>query len=55
MQASYRRTVQPDHAAQHEHLDRHLAAGVLTEAVPWTTTHAADHHAARAPWRLTWI
>jgi len=42
MQASYRRALQPDHVAQHAHLDRHLAAGVMSDAVHRTTTHAAD-------------
>jgi len=55
MQASYRRALQPDHEAQHAHLDRHLAACILPDTVHQTTTHAAEHHAAQAPWWLTWI
>jgi len=46
MQATYRRALQPDNAAQHAHWDRQLAAGVLPDAVRWTNTHAADRHAA---------
>jgi len=31
-------------------------AGVnLPDAIRWTTTHTADRHAARAPWRLVRI
>jgi len=50
MQASYSRTFLPNHAARHMHLDHHLAADVLTDAVRQMATHAADRHSALVPY-----
>jgi len=45
MQASYYRALKPDHAAQHAHLNRHLATSVLPDTIR-RMTHAVDRHMA---------